>query len=143
MSLNAKQILGADDRPLITVHVPEWATGPKGDDVVLLRAMDGLALFEFQQSLGRDGRLPDDFMTRYVAASVVDAKGSRLFTDGDVAKLHRKSGAALRRLFEAAQKLNLMDAEGSADFPPPSEPTGASDSGSDSPSTVASDTRKQ
>ena len=130
MALSAEQIMAAEDRPLLAVHVPEWATA--GDDTVYLRPMDGGTLYAFQRSLADapDNQLPDDFMTRFVIACLVSEKGERLFRDKDIAKLNAKSGAVIKRLFDEAQKLNLLNSEAAADFPNASEPTSDNGSGS-------------
>ena len=141
MALNAKQILAADDRPIVEVHVPEWASG--GDDVVCLRAMDGVELYRYHTRFSEvTEKTPEDIMARQVAACACDVAGERLFTEKQVAKLARKNGAPLRRLFDESQKLMLLDTEGSADFPEPSAPVGDGASGSDSPSIPATDTPK-
>jgi len=43
---------------------------------------------------------------RLVALSVVDDKGTRIFTDDDVKALGKKSAKALDRVFSVAQRLN-------------------------------------
>lgn len=56
---------------------------------------------------GRDRKVDlTNMRARLVALSVVDEAGQRVFTDDEVDLLGAKSGAALDRVFAAAQELN-------------------------------------
>jgi hypothetical protein len=50
----------------------------------------------------------DNVRAKLVAATVVDDKGKRLFSAGDVKALGLKSGAPLDRLFAVAQRLSRI-----------------------------------
>lgn len=100
--LTADDILQADDLPREAVPVPEWGGR------LWVRAMTGqerdeyeMALFQAQQAgTGLNMR------ARLVAMTAVNADGERLFThETQVEKLGRKSGVALDRVFEVAQRM--------------------------------------
>lgn len=99
--LNGKELLGADnveelltvdDRVTVDVYIPEWRK------TVRLRqwtAAEGILITEAPKT---------DGLVTIVALSVVDANGNRLFKDVD--RLKGKSAAALKRIQDAAMKLN-------------------------------------
>ena len=101
MLLSKDDILNAQDRESIEVDVPEW--GGK----VRLMTMSGLARDRFEASF-QGGNDMKNIRARLAAATIVDENGSLLFSEKDVSALGEKSGAALDRVFEAAQKLNRI-----------------------------------
>ena len=110
--LSKDAILAADDLPRETVHVLEWG----GD--VYVRTMSGADRDAFETSLiaregERDGRM-ENVRARLVALTLCDESGARLFEDGEIAALGRKSARALDRVFAVAQRLNGIGTEQAA-----------------------------
>jgi hypothetical protein len=110
-TLSRAEIESANDIRTEIVSVPEW-----GGDVAV-RQLTGAERDAFEAGLVRttpDGKREPDLsqMTaKLVAACMVDGvTGDRLFSDSDVERLASKSATALRRVFDAAQKLNGMGA---------------------------------
>lgn len=104
--LSKEGILAAQDVKHEDVSVPEWG----GE--VRVRMMTGTERDAFTASLlGADGK-PDmeNYRIRLVAASMVDEEGRLLFGAGEVAALGAKSGVALDRVFQVADRLNALGA---------------------------------
>lgn len=98
-------ILAADDLKREEVAVPEWGGS------VLVSTMTGAQRDAWEQSLVAGGKGKVDISNvraRLVSFCVVDEGGNRLFSDGDAEALGRKSGAALERCAQAAQRLNAL-----------------------------------
>jgi hypothetical protein len=132
MILNRDAILAADDLATKTVEVPEW-----GGEVIV-KALSGTERDAFEASLtkrrpiitgpkrGELETIPDlaNLHSKLVARCIVDESGARVFTDGDVVELGKKSAAALARVFNAAAELSgigedeAQDAEGNSDADP-------------------------
>lgn len=119
--LTKDQILGAQDLSFEDVAVPEWG------GTVRVKMLTGAERDAFEAStIIRRGKRVDVNMVnvraRLVSLTVVDEKGGRLFSEGDVEALAKKSSAALNRVFEAARVLNGLteEAAGEAEenFPP-------------------------
>lgn len=109
MLLNKDAILSAQDLKTEHVLVPEW--GGK----VIVSEMGGLTAMEFYDALWPEGdedgkakSIDSTFMATAIIHSVVDEQGARLFSMDDLPRLARKKGKALRRVFEAADRLNLL-----------------------------------
>ncbi len=103
--LSKDAILAADDLPRETVSVPEWG----GE--VLVRTMSGTDRDAFEASLlEKDGRM-ENVRARLVALTLCYPQGDRLFDDGEIAALGRKSARALDRVFSVAQRLNGIGVE--------------------------------
>lgn len=105
MYLTRDAILQATDLTCEDVQVPEWG------GVVRVRGMNGAERDAFEASVverqGKQSKLNmANIRARLVALVVVDSEGKRLFSDADVAALGRKSGVALNRVFEVAQRLS-------------------------------------
>ena len=106
MPLTRDQILAADDLPREAVAVPEW-----GGDVIV-RALTGQERDEYEVAMGRALNDADkgrgiNMRARLVAMALVDEAGNRLFNhESHVERLGRKSGRALDRVFEVAQRLS-------------------------------------
>jgi hypothetical protein len=103
--LTRDQILDADDLPAEEVHVPEWG------GTVLVRGMTGAERdrFEMRMYLDRDKLDESPVRARVVAWCCLDEAGQALFSQKDVERLARKSGAALDRIFSVAQRLSRVD----------------------------------
>ena len=98
--LSRDDILNAQDLPTEMVDVPEWG------GAVTVRGLNGQEREELDRMLfSRTGKKPNT-KAALVALSAVDEQGERLFTLEDVEALSLKSGAALDRVFEAAQRLS-------------------------------------
>ncbi len=118
--LTKDQILSASDLPTEEVQVPEWGGS------VFVRTMNGTERDAFEQDIiaarARDAEqneasdgVPNaaksnselvNIRARLAVKTVVDAQGNRLFTDNDAAALGKKSGKALDRIFDVAQRLS-------------------------------------
>lgn len=106
MSLSKADILGADDLPREEVPVPEW------QGTVFVRTMTGEERDGFEQSIiDGEKRKLDNIRAKLAALTVVDENGERLFEEGDIAELGKKSAAALDRVFAVAQRLNGLTGE--------------------------------
>ncbi|WP_017614141.1 hypothetical protein [Nocardiopsis salina] len=96
------QILEADDLPEVDEAVPEW-----GGLVVRVRGLSGTDRDAYEakavalKNQGQDVELRlQDFRTKLVVKCLFDPESDeRLFSDKDVAKLGRKSGAVIERLY--------------------------------------------
>lgn len=103
--LTRDDILQAVDLKYEDVQVPEWG------GVVRVRGLTGAERDAFEASVverqGKQSKLNmANIRARLVALVIVDGDGKRLFSDADVAALGRKSGVALNRVFETAQRLS-------------------------------------
>lgn len=106
--LTKAEILGIEDLEMEEVQVPEWGgwvrvsalTGAERD-----RFEAGLMGDRVAGSKNRKIKL-DNMRAKLVALAIVGEDGQRLFNDQEVAKLGRKSAAALDRVFGVAQRLS-------------------------------------
>ncbi len=109
--LTRDMILAAHDVKTERVEVPEWG------GFVYVRTFDGISRDTIERHLMRDGEGQANTVglrALVVTLAACNDKGAPIFTQFDVAELQKKSGAALMRVFLAAQKLNGMGAEGEA-----------------------------
>lgn len=104
MILKRDQILAADDLKRELVSVPEWG----GE--VYVSMMTGAARDAFEASILGADRKPvlADMRAKLAVACITDENGARLFDASDVPALSAKSGAALERVAQVAQRLNRM-----------------------------------
>lgn len=110
--MTREAILSADDSKFEIVEVPEWGEGAK----VRVRALSGTDRDAFEaamiQQKGKDIILKaENTRARFVALSVVDHAGNRIFSNTDVLALGKKSAAALDRVYRVAQKLSRFGDE--------------------------------
>ena len=103
--LGRDDILQAQDLLFEDVAVPEWG----GE--VRVRTLTGAERDRFEESvIKRNGKNVDvilkNMRARLVALTLIDRKGESLFSEKDIQALGGKSGAALQRVFEVAQRLN-------------------------------------
>ncbi len=96
-------ILAAPDRAIEELEIPEWGTW------VRVQAWDGATRWKVLQGWPRDGRPTVNHWALVAMYSVVDETGERLFGDGDLDELTRKSARALDRIFTTALRLNGLD----------------------------------
>ncbi len=105
MLLTKEQILASDDLKYEEMEVPEWG------GTVRIRTMTGTERDEFEASVfetkGKDSKVNlQNFRSKLIAKTLVDDKGIRIFADGDIEVLGKKSSKALDRVFTVAQRLN-------------------------------------
>ena len=103
--LSRDDILTAKDIQTEVVSVPEW----KGK--VRVRGLNAAQRDKYQISLlqepGKSIKLAlDNATSKLVSLCVVEGKGKRLFSQADIVKLSKKSGAALNRIYTVAQRLS-------------------------------------
>lgn len=107
--LTREAILQAQDLPSEAVEVPEWG------GAVLVRGLSGAERDAFEAGViapkleknGKSGSMDmRNIRAKLAALCIVDEVGQRIFSDGDVEALGRKSAAALDRVFSAAQRLS-------------------------------------
>ncbi|KPK67836.1 MAG: hypothetical protein AMJ84_12280 [Acidithiobacillales bacterium SM23_46] len=120
--LSKEQILQADDLRREAVVVPDW------DGSVFVQTMTGIDRDAFELSLTKDGKASiENMRAKLCARTIVDENGNRLFTEDDVEALGKKSGTALDRIFEVAQRLNGIGADAMEKLAKNSEPTPGDD----------------
>ncbi|WP_435107354.1 hypothetical protein [Nocardiopsis synnemataformans] len=107
--LGRDAILTADDRLYDVVPVPEW------NGKVRIRSLTGTERDRFEADVAGNGKKLklDNVRAKFVARSIVDAKGNQVFSNSgaDIAALGKKNAAALNRVFEACQKLSGLTDE--------------------------------
>lgn len=129
--LTADQILGVQDRPFEDVIVPEW-----DDMAVRISALSGADRDVWQRSVVRieDGKpIPvwENFCARLLVRCIVDPEtGDRVFKDGHVEALGKKSGVVLNRLAAIALRLSQLRDSDVADLGKGSALSPSADSGS-------------
>lgn len=103
--LSREAILSAEDITTELVAVPEWGGS------VYVRAMSGRERDRFERAMvsitGKNVETNwDNMRAKLVAFSCVDSEGNLLFRQADVVELGKKSGRALGRVFDVAQRIN-------------------------------------
>lgn len=133
--LSKDAILTADDIKHEDVHVPEWG------GTVRVVGLSGTERDSFEAAMvdarqtgkGRPSatlRLAN-IRAKMLVKVLVNEDGQRLFGDGDVAALGRKSGAVLDRLWDVARRLSGMDDDAVEQGKEPSESDPSDSSTSD------------
>lgn len=105
-----KLVWEADDIPEEVVDVPEW------NIKVLVRGMNGRGRANFlRRSTNEDGQVSfENFYPELIIATAFDPESEeQIFESADRDQLNTKSGVALNRLAEVAQRLSGL---GSADL---------------------------
>lgn len=128
--LSRDVILAVQDVQAEDVEVPEWG------GVVRVQGLTGAQRDAYEASMvegkGKNRTLNlKNIRAKLVALTVVDERGKPLFTDADVQALGRKSGAALDRIFNVAQRLSGLSKEDIDEFAGNSEPGQSDGSTSD------------
>lgn len=107
--LSRDQVLEADDYRSEVVEVPEW--GGK----IRVKGLSGLERERYEQSVGylKGDRWVSkgNVQARLVVMCAIDADGRQLFGEDDIAKLTRKSSAALKRVVDACRRLSGLSDE--------------------------------
>lgn len=103
--LTKEQIIAAQDRQFREVDVPEW--GGK----IRLASFDADQALHHSELLRKrsEGKEVPNPISAMLAASIVDEKGNRLFTEKDMAELGKKSPTVLSRLVDAVRELNAKE----------------------------------
>ena len=107
--LNREQILQTEDLGFEEVEVKEWGGN------VRIRTMTGTERDAFESEIyelkGENVKFNrENFRARLLVRTIVDENNDRLFTDGDVLDLGKKSAKVLDKLFSISQKLNGISA---------------------------------
>lgn len=129
MLLTRDEILAADDRKIETVDVPEWG-GQVGVLGLTGTERDTLSGSLIDHKGNVNTRRAINLQTRLPALCMVDEHGHRLFAEADVARLGEKSAAALKRVFDAAQRLSGLSVADVEEMTKNSESDQSDDSGS-------------
>ena len=108
--VSVQDILDSDDRKIEVVNVPEWGGN------VILKVMGSKERDAFELScIEKKGRSKEDSMlnirARLLSACLVDQDGNLLFQRHQIDDLGKKSSAVISRLFDKAQRINLMTDE--------------------------------
>jgi hypothetical protein len=100
--LDADAIMAADDLTPVLVAVPEWG------GAVYIKPQNGIEKDAFEHLVVAwkgEGNLPN-MREIYLAQSLCDERGALLFTEDDVAKLGKKNGDVIDRLFTKCKVIN-------------------------------------
>jgi hypothetical protein len=104
MALSKAKILAAKDVKLSeAIPVPEWG----GD--VFVRTISGTERDAFEDAYS-ENRMKQ-FRVRFLAMTLADESGERLFSDSDMDALGGKSSVVINRLFDIAWKHNALSNE--------------------------------
>lgn len=101
MALNKAAILKAKDTKVSApIKVPEWG----GD--VCVKTLSGTERDAFEDAYSQNKM--KQFRCRFLVLTLSDEAGERLFGDGDIDELGKKSSVVINRLFEAAWAHNAF-----------------------------------
>lgn len=108
--LTRAAILAADDcGERVPVEVPEWG------GVVYVGVMSGLERDRFELAVMAESQTAAgprrSIRAHLAAATCYDAAGAKLFSAGDVEALSAKSGRALDRIYDVAERVNGLRAD--------------------------------
>lgn len=119
MSLTKDDILRAPDIKTEKVEVPEWGGS------VHVRTMTGAERDAWESRLlaVTETKKYDNLRATLVAMTCSDENGNRLFSDGDIEALGRKSAAALGRIYDVALRVNALTREAREELLKNSEPS--------------------
>lgn len=103
--LSKDEILGTEDLPREEVFVKEW----KGS--VIIKGLTASERDDFESQIftgeGKSRKFNyKDLRARLLSLTICNEAGERIFSDGDIEKLGKKSGKIMDRLFDKAQKLS-------------------------------------
>lgn len=108
MGLSREAILGARDRHVSEVAVPEWGGS------VYVRSLTGAErdILEHEWNRMQSADKPQPLMrAAFVQLVACDADGSLLFSPDDVQPISEKNAVALSRIFDAAFAINFVTEE--------------------------------
>jgi len=102
--LTKDQILKSEDIVTKVVKVPEW-----GGDVTIA-SMNGVIREQFEAVLTNQSSSNSTSIRATAAAlSIVDVKGSLIFSKDEIEDLGKKSCKPLNRIYTAVMKLNSLE----------------------------------
>jgi hypothetical protein len=137
MLLSKNEIRAIQDRKTERVAIPEWGEGAE----VIVRQMSAYdrELYESYAMMLSEQRTSgmvssQQLYARMAIASCCDEHGDTLFTMDDIEWLSQKSYVALKRIFDVAWRINLIDPEEVEKAVSFLEPTSTNNSGIVSPS---------
>jgi len=106
------QLLAQPDLKTVAVATPEW---PELDGQIYVRSLTAAERSHFEMSMDFDPhgnpRKTDNIQTRLAVLAMVTVEGDRIFEEGDVDALAKKSASALQKVFNAAAELNGLSDE--------------------------------
>ena len=101
--LSRAAIFATNDVKTEVVNVPEWGGS------VTVQGMTGAARDRWEQMLVKAGETStENARAKLVIVSVIDENGDPLFTEDDIIALGKKSGNALTRISNVAQRLSRL-----------------------------------
>jgi len=102
--LSSDDILAFNDSTIEAISIPEWG----GD--AFIRTMTGVERdsWEMYAAKQMDKTNNVNIRAKLACLSLCDEKGKRLFGDGQVDALSKKSAKPLNRVYEASLKLNKL-----------------------------------
>lgn len=108
--LTRDQILKVKDIKIEEVQVPEWGGS------VFVKGLTGSERDQFESSVvelqGKTQRINmKNVRAKLAALSICNEEGERLFTDGDILELSKKSANALQKVFDVASRLSGLSAD--------------------------------
>jgi len=103
--ITADEILSFDDGTIEKLIVPEW-----GNAEVYIRTMSGSErdTWELYASKAMERKGAVNIRAKLACLCLCDENGKRLFADGQVDQLGKKSSKALDRVYSAALKVNKL-----------------------------------
>ena len=104
MTLTAADILNCDDSSKEKINIPEWG----GD--VYIKVMSGSERDSWELYYGKEIEKTNSVNVRSKLAGLTlcDEQGKRLFSDGQIAALGKKSGSALERVYVESLRINKV-----------------------------------
>lgn len=131
MSLSKEQIMGAPEKAVIEIEIPEWGgtvfirqLAGWERDVLEMKALD-------QKTLKPTVNSMNGYRGLQCMYFLGDSEGNRLFAaDNDYYKLAQKAASALDRIVDAGRRFNRMDDDGVKDAEKNSVSEASGDSGS-------------
>lgn len=115
--LTRDAILSANDLETRRVPVPEWSADPANPDEVIVRGLTATERDSYEMGFMDPAQLKHNrtqinakavVRARLASLTIVDEAGVRLFNEGDVKALGKKSAAALDRVVAVAREVSGM-----------------------------------
>lgn len=103
--VSADDILNFDDQAIEKLVVPEW-----GNVELYIRTMTGVErdTWEMYAAKAMERKGAVNIRAKLACLCLCDETGKRIFADGQVDHLGKKSSKALDRIYSAALKLNKL-----------------------------------